>query len=132
MIDVFEIKQECESMQAELECLIPDDVNAVIEHAKKLAVLMARSGNLLATAKKLVRQKRTSEITETIIKIAKENYLAAKAQNILCESIASEEIELSEWLNRINASFTHQIELCRSIISKEKEEMRLSNYSNIK
>lgn len=127
-----EIKKECSEIQAELEVLIPDDVNAVIEHAKMLAVFMARSGYLLANAKELVRLKKSSEIGETIIKIAKEQFLSASAQKALVDSIASDEIKLSEWLDRINAACVHNIELCRSIVSKEKEEMRMSNFTNIR
>ena len=119
-------------MQGELETLIPDDINAVIEHAKMLAILMARSGYLLAGAKKLVRAKKTSEIGETIVKIAKEQFLCATAQKALCDSIASDEMELVEWLDRINAACTHNIDLCRSIVSKEKEEMRMSNFTNMR
>jgi len=127
-----EIKKECADMQAELETLIPSDVNAVIEHAKMLAIIMARSSNMLAVAKKLVREKKASEIGEIILKIAKENYLSAKAQNALIDSIAASELELAEWIDRMNATCTHQIDLCRSIISKEKEEMRMSNFTNIR
>jgi hypothetical protein len=127
-----EIKKECADMQSELEVLIPDDINAVIEHAKMLAVLMARSGYLLANAKKFVREKKSSEIGETIMKIAKEQFLCASAQKALCDSIASNEIEVAEWLERINAACVHNIDLCRSIVSKEKEEMRMSNFTNMR
>ncbi|MDR1630306.1 MAG: hypothetical protein LBS36_08885 [Oscillospiraceae bacterium] len=113
-------------MQAELECLTPDDVNAVIERAKRLAVYHARSGYLLAEAKMIYRKKRTSEIAETIIKIAKESYLSSKAQNALVDSIARDEAYLVDWLDRINSSCVHQLDIIRTIISKEKEEMRFA------
>ena len=128
-----DIKKECADMQAELETVMPDDVNEVIERGKYIAVYHARAGYLLALAKKIVRAKKTSEIGETIIKIAKEQYLSAKAQNALVESIASEEMFLVDWLDRINSMCVHQIDFIRSIISKEKEEMRITsqfNYGN--
>jgi hypothetical protein len=124
--------RECADMQATLEELIPDDINAVVERAKVLAVIMARSGNMLAEAKKSARAKRATEIGNVIVKIAKENCLAAKAQNALVDSIASDELELVDWLDRINAGCVHQIDLCRTIISKEKEEMRMSNFTNLR
>ena len=121
-----EILKECEQMQAELECLIPTDGNSAVEFATKMAVYMARSGQLLADAKKMARAKRTSEIGETIVKIAKENFLSAKAQNALVDSIASEELHLVDWVEQINKACKYDIELCRSIISKEKEELRIA------
>lgn len=130
---IDQIKEECKDMQAELETLMPSDVNDAIERGKVIAVFHARSGYLLAQAKRLARAKKTSEIGETIVKIAKQNYLSARAQNILCDSIASDEMLLVDWLDRINSMCVHQIDFLRSIISKEKEEMRIAggyNYGN--
>ena len=120
-----EIKQECEQMQTILELCIPTDGNGAVSHATTLAAYMARSGQLLADSKRLLRQKQVSEINKTIIAIAKEACLSAKVQNTLLASIADNEMYLVEWLDRINASCVHSIDLCRSIISKEKEEMRI-------
>lgn len=121
-----EILKECEDMQAELECVIPTDGNGAVERAVTLAAYMARSGQLLADAKKMLREKQTSEINRTIISIAKEACLSAKVQNVLIASIASDEAYLVDWLERINKACTHSIDLCRTIVSKEKEEMRLN------
>jgi len=127
-----EIKKECADIQAELETLIPDDVNAAIERGKEIVVYHARTGYMLAIAKQLARKKKSSEIGETIMRIAKENYLSAKAQNALVESIADDEMFLVDWLDRINSMCVHQIDLIRSIISKEKAEMQINsfNYGN--
>jgi hypothetical protein len=88
---INDLKSECEDMQAELECMTPDELNAVIERAKRLAVYHARSGYLLAEAKKLLRRKKASEIADMVVKIAKEGYLSGRAQNALVDSIAQEE-----------------------------------------
>jgi len=125
-----EIKQECANMQAELETLIPDDINRAIERGKEIAVYHARTGYMLAIAKRLVRAKKSSEIGETIIRIARENYLAAKAQNVLVDCIASDEMFLVDWLDRLNSICVHQIDLIRSIISKEKTEMQITQGFN--
>ena len=87
---------------------------------------MARSGQMLAEAKKRLRDKKSSEISETILKIAKQNFLSAKAQNALVESIAQEENFLVDWLDRINKTCTHQIDALRSLLSYEKENLRLN------
>ena len=125
-----EIKKECEGMQDELETLMPDEINAAIERGKEIAVYHARTGYMLAVAKQMTRAKKTSEIGDTIVKIAKENYLSATAQKALVESIAAEEMFLVDWLDRINSMCVHQLDFLRSIISKEKEEMRISHQFN--
>ena len=122
-----EILNECGTMQAELETVIPDELNSIIDRSKTIAAYHARTGYLLAEAKKMVRNKKSSEIANTIAKIAKEGFLSSKAQNALVDSIASEELYLADWLDRINSMCVHQIDLIRSIISKEKEEMKYLN-----
>jgi len=117
------IKKECDAIQDELETIIPDGINEVIERAKVMAVYMSRSGYLLGEAKRIARSKKSSEISDMIIKIAKEGCLSAKAQNALVDTIAADELYLVDRLDRINAACTHTIDLCRSIISKEKAEM---------
>ena len=122
-----EMITECEAMQEELQCVIPADLNDVVDHATKLAVYMARSGQMLADAKKMARKKKSSEIADVVAKIAKEGFLCATAQKALVESIAEEEMYLVDWIERINRTCTHNIDLCRSIISKGKEEMKYLN-----
>jgi len=123
---IDEIKDECKGMQAELECIMPSDINEAIERGKTIAAYHARIGYLLALAKQLARKKRSSEIGETIVKIAKENYLSVKAQNSLIDSIASDEMFVVDWLDRLGSMAVHQLDFLRSIICKEKEEMRIS------
>lgn len=125
-MNLNEIQEECKDMQAELETIMPTDINDAIERGKVIAVFHARVGYLLALAKKLARQTKTNEISKTIIQIAKEQYLSARAQNALVDSIATEEMFLVDWLERLNSMAVHQIDFLRSIISKEKEEMRIN------
>jgi hypothetical protein len=59
-MNIEKIKDECETMQANLECVIPDGINEVIDHAKMIAVFHARTGYMLAQAKLMVRSKKTN------------------------------------------------------------------------
>jgi hypothetical protein len=86
---------------------------------------MARSGEMLANAKRTLRSRKTSEISKTIIAIAKEQFLSATVQNALLDSICEDEAFMVDWLERINRSCTHQIEGLRSLLSYEKEQMKL-------
>jgi hypothetical protein len=126
---IEELKTECEMYQTELETVISTDINAAIERGVNIAAYHARIGLMLAEAKLLARKKKSSEISEVVISIAKQNYLSSKAQNALVDSIASEELFYVDWLDRLNSMCVHQLDLIRSIISKEKEEMKYQNFN---
>lgn len=120
--------EEATEMQAYLETLPEDNPDALSERIKILAVYQARSGYMLAEAKKTLSEKKKAEIVNTIIAIAKENYLSAKAQNALVDSIATDEQFMVDWLDRINAACKHQLDAVRSLLSFEKEVYKQNNY----
>lgn len=126
---IEELRTECEMYQTELETVISTDINAAIERGVNISAYHARIGLMLAEAKLLARKKKSSEISEVVISIAKQNYLSAKAQNALVDSIASEELFYVDWLDRLNSMCVHQLDLIRSIISKGKEEMKYQNFN---
>lgn len=119
------MKAEAKQIQDYLEITCSNNAEELQDRISTLSVYMARSGEMLAQAKRLYNQKVTSEIGKTIIKIAKEQSLSATAQNALVKSIAEEEAFLVDWLERINRGCTHQIDACRSLLSYEKEQLRL-------
>lgn len=120
--------EEATEMQAYLETLPEDNPDALSERIKILAVYQARSGYMLAEAKKTLSEKKKAEIVNTIIAIAKENYLSSKAQNALVDSIATDEQFMVDWLDRINAACKHQLDAVRSLLSFEKEVYKQNNY----
>ena len=120
--------EEATEMQAYLETLPEDNPDALSERIKILAVYQARSGFMLSEAKKTLSEKKKAEIVNTIIAIAKENYLSAKAQNALVDSIATDEQFMVDWLDRINAACKHQLDAVRSLLSFEKEVYKQNNY----
>lgn len=119
------MKEEAQKIQNYLEHTVSSDPAELVDRIANLLVYMARSGEMLAQAKKNLRAKKTSEISKTIINIAKEQCLSASVQNALLDSICEEEAFLVDWLDRINRSCTHQIEGLRSLLSYEKEQMRI-------
>lgn len=116
--EIEEIQKYCE-----IEC--SDNVEEVSERIRTLSAYLARTTFLLQEAKYLLRRKKASEIGDIIVGIAKENFLSAKAQNALVDSIAADEHKLVDWLERLNATCTHQIGAMRSLLSYEKELARL-------
>ena len=109
----------------EIECSnSPEEIR---ERMNILMAYIATSGELLAQAKRLLRSKKSQEISKTIIAIAKESHLSASVQNALLDSICEEENYLVDLLDRINRSATHQLDGLRSLLSYEKEALRLNN-----
>lgn len=121
-----ELKKEAEQIQAYLDITVSGDPEEMSERISTLMSYMSRSGEMLAKAKKILRARKTSEINKTIISIAKASHLSASVQNALLDSICEEESYLVDWTERINKTCTHQIDGLRSLLSYEKEEMRLS------
>ena len=119
--------EESQKIQDYLEISCSNEPEEIKQRISDLQVFLARSGNMLAEAKKELRKKKTSEISKTIIDIAKTQFLSSKAQNALVDSIAEDEAFLVDWLERINRSCTHQIDALRSLLSYEKESLRLNN-----
>ena len=87
---------------------------------------VARTGEMLAQAKRLLRRRKSEEIQNTILRIARENCLSAKVQNALLDSIAEDEAFLVDTLDRLNAAATHQLDALRTLLSYEREGLRLN------
>ena len=87
---------------------------------------MARSGKLLADAKYHLNTAMKSEIMEVLRENAKMNNVSHTATNALIKSLCKNEQYLVDWADRVNATCTHQLDWCRTLISKGKEEMRLA------
>jgi len=121
------IDDEAREIQDYLEIACSDNPVEVVERLKQLNVYQARAGYLLAKAKAIYNSKRYSEIAIIVVEIAKQNFLSAKAQNALVDSIAKDEGFLVDWLDRICAAIVHQQDVLRSILSFEKENLRLNN-----
>jgi len=117
--------EEIQQIQSYLEITCSDNPDEVTQRIRELSAYLARTAFLLQEAKYSLRRKKASDIGEIIISIAKEQFLSAKAQNALVDSIAAEEHRLVDWLDRLNAACTHQIDALRSLLSYEKEQLRL-------
>ena len=117
---------EANDIQKYLEVECSTNPQEVQERINVINVYMARTGEMLADAKRALRKKKSSEISNTIIAIAKEQFLSAKVQNALLDSICEDEAYLVDRLDRLNAACTHQVDALRSLLSYAKEEMRLA------
>ena len=120
------LQQEAQQIQDYLDIECSENPEEVLERIRAIMPYISRTAFMLAEAKKALRRKKASEISNTIIDIAKEQCLSAKVQNTLIDSIAEEEAYLVDWLERLNAAATHQVDALRSILSYEREQLRLT------
>ena len=120
--------QEVDGIEKFLLITPSDNPAEIIERLSTVSVYHSRLGGLLVLAKKELRMAKASEISKTIISIAKEQYLSAKAQNALVDSICVHEQYEVDRLERLQASCVHDIDAQRSILSYLKTEVNNVNY----
>ena len=120
------LQEEAQKIQDYLDIECSENPEEVLERIRAIMPYISRTAFMLAEAKKALRRKKASEISNTIINIAKEQCLSAKVQNTLIDSIAEEEAYLVDWLDRLNAAATHQVDALRSILSFERENLRIT------
>lgn len=114
----------------EIDSFLQETMSEMAEEAvmrgNDLAVYIARTGKMLADAKYHLSEAKKDEVLDALRETAKNAKATSKATNALIDSICKEEQYLVDWCERLNRSATHQLDWCRTLISKAKEEMRLS------
>lgn len=114
----------------EIDSFLQETMSEMAEEAvmrgNDLAVYIARSGKMLADAKYHLNTAKKDDVLDVLRDTAKNAKATSKATNALIDSICKEEQYLVDWCERLNRSATHQLDWCRTLISKAKEEMRLS------
>lgn len=121
-----QLKKEAEEIQAFLEITIGDDPVEIVNRGNDLAVYIARSSKMLADARAHLDIKRKSVIMDQLRDIGLKLKVPATTMNELIKSSCEEENFLSTWIERLNRTCTHQLDWCRTLISKLKEEMKYS------
>ena len=121
-----EIAKESEQIQSFCEITPGDNPQEIAERIADLGVYIARTGKMLADAKYWLNQKKKDETVELITTLISKDKLSAKVQNALIESICKDEQYLVDWIERLNRTCIHQNEAMRSLLSYEKENLRIS------
>lgn len=126
MTPFSELKSEANAIYEFMSIPIDDDMQQATEKGNMLAVYINRTGYMLAEAKWYMNNRLNSEAVRIITEITSGKY-SAKIQNALIESVCIEERMLVDQIEQLNKTAKYQIEWCRSIISKIKEEMKYNN-----
>lgn len=96
------LAHEAEGIQLILESPIPEEGSILVDRFREVNSYLARTGKMLADAK---------------------YHLSGKSkQDRRIEQL------LVDWIDRLNVTCTRQIESIRTLISKNKEEMKVFQY----
>lgn len=121
-----QILEEAIAIDSFLQTTMSEMAEEAVMRGNDLAVYIARTGKMLADAKYHLSQAKRDEVLDVLRETAKNAKATSKATNALIDSICKEEQYLVDWCERLNRSSTHQLDWCRTLISKAKEEMRLT------
>jgi hypothetical protein len=124
-----QLETEAEKIQSFCEVTMSEDMAEAVMRGNDLIVYIARTGKMLADAKHHLNTAKKSDIVKLIKELSEQKF-SATVQNKLVESVCANEQYLVDWIERINRTCVHQLDWCRSILSKGKEEMRLNVYGN--
>ena len=120
------IAEELKAIDAFLNITCSEQIEEVVSRGNDLAVYIARSGKLLADSKYHLNEKMKQEVFDTLKEAAKQAGATSKAVNAIIGSLCKEEQYLVDLSERINRTATHQLEWCRTLISKAKAEMSIT------
>ena len=125
-----ELNEEATKIQSDLDVTQSEDANEAQERGNMLAAHISRTGKMLADAKYHLNDKKKSDIMDTLRMVAKDTPNASTTSvNELIKSLCKEEQYLVDWIERLNRTATHQMEWCRTVISKAKAEMAIGSFN---
>lgn len=126
-----DLEKEAVEIDSFLQITMSEDGNEAIMRGNVLAVYISRSGKMLADAKYHLNKQLGGEVIAMLSNVAKKTpFATAKTVNALTDSLCRDERYLMDWINRINATATHQLEWCRTVVSNAKTDKILSRGMN--
>jgi hypothetical protein len=120
-------REEAQQIQDFLEITMSDSSAEVVNRDNDLVVYIARTGEMLAQAKLALNEAMKNEAMQVIKDFIIDKKLSAKVQNALIDGLCKEQKYMVDWLDRLNTTCTHQLDWCRTLVSKNKEEMKYNN-----
>jgi hypothetical protein len=130
MIDTENLEMEAQEYQEFIETRFSEEIGPVVDRGNELSVIISRTGKMLADAKKHKDAAMKSAVMMQLKKIGLGLDIPATTLNELIKSSCENENYLVNWIDRIHRSATHQLEWCRTLVSKAKEEMKYTSGIN--
>lgn len=119
-----QIVKELKIIQSVIDIEMNEDIQEAIDRGNYCSAQLARTGKLLADAKLIRDRKLSSEVVTNLKKVIA---LPASTANKYVDALCFDENYLVNWCERVNRSCTHQLDWCRTLISKAKAEMQAFN-----
>lgn len=116
-----ELKAEALGIQDYLDLTMSEEVEEAIERGNDLSVYISRTGKMLADAKFHKDQLMKDEIMDVLRDAAKQ-VLSASTVNELVKAACKDANYMVNWTERLNKTATHQLEWCRTVVSKAKAD----------
>jgi hypothetical protein len=104
---------------------VDDDPNMVVERGNALQAYMARTGKIVADAKRELNTAMQAELYQILQTYKGSSHTAV---NKLVKAVCPDEQYIVDWAERLNRACVHQLDWCRTVVSKAKEEMRMAAY----
>jgi hypothetical protein len=126
-----ELVEESKVIDAYLQMTMSEDANEAIIRGNDIAVHLSRTGKMLADAKYHLNIKMQTDIMQMLTNVAKTTpFATARTVNALTDSLCRDERFLVDWVGRLNASCTHQLDWLRTVVSKAKADQYASRGMN--
>jgi hypothetical protein len=119
-----QIVAELKIIQSVIDVEMNEDIQEAVDRGNYCSAQLARTGKLLADAKLIRDRKLSSEVVTNLKKVVA---LPASTANKYVDALCFDENYLVNWCERVNRSCTHQLDWCRTLISKAKAEMQAFN-----
>lgn len=123
---------ELENYQLFLETqddAISGNLDLLMERASKLMEIYSRTGKINTDFTYIYTKLLKKDILE-IINESYGKYLSKEVQKLLANTYLAEEQYIMQWSDRVQRASIHQMDMIRTFISKEKEELKYLNYAN--
>lgn len=119
-----QISKELKIIQSVIEVEMNEEIQEAVDRGNYCSAQIARTSKLLADAKIHRDRKLSSEVITNLKKVTS---LPALTANKFVDSICHDENYLVNWCERVNRACTHQLDWCRTLISKAKAEYQAFN-----
>jgi hypothetical protein len=116
-----ELAREAAIIQAVLDTTPSDEIEEIVDRGNDLIVYIARTGKMRADAEYHRDELLKSEIMKVVVEEVA-GKLPATTVNKLLDAVCKEANYLCTWIERLNRTSTHQLDWCRTLISKAKAE----------
>ena len=120
-----DLLKEATEIQAFLDITCSEEIAEIIDRGNRLSAIISRTVKMRADSEYHRDALMQSEIMRLVAQMSKAGTLPASTVNKLIHSACKDANYLVTITDRLNRTATHQLDFVRSLISYEKEQLRL-------